>query len=173
VARKNVAKIVEVMAALRADGIDGTLDIYGDGPEKHEIATLIESHGLQDSVTVHGYCPDWPTHAAKADVFLNLSGTEGFCIVVAEAMLAGLPVIAVDVGGIREYGRDRENMLKLAAPNADAAYARFLRLMRDQSLRERLGRQARADMLHRYDRVACRQQVALVLSSCTTTELTR
>ena len=53
--------------------------------------------------------------AIEADIFLNLSEAEGFCIVVAEAMLAGLPVIAVDVGGIRDYGLDGENMLKLPA----------------------------------------------------------
>ena len=64
------------------------------------------------------------TAGDEADIFLNLSEVEGFCIVVAEAMLAGLPVIAVDVGGIRDYGRDGENMLKLSAPNAEAARPR-------------------------------------------------
>ena len=89
------------------------------------------------------------TPAIEADIFLNLSEVEGFCIAVAEAMLAGLPVIAVDVGGIRDYGRDGENMLKLAAPDRQAARAAILRLIRDPPLRERLGRRARADMLRR------------------------
>jgi glycosyltransferase involved in cell wall biosynthesis len=116
-------------------------------------------------VTLHGYRANWVAGSMEADIFLNLSEAEGFCIVVAEAMLAGLPVIAVDVGGIREYGRDGENMVKLSAPDTDATRAAILRLMRDPSLRERLGRQARADMLRGYDAVACRQQVAEALSS--------
>ena len=99
-----------------------------------------------------------------ADVFLNLSEVEGFCIAVAEAMLAGLPVVAVDVGGIRDYGVDGENMLKLPSATAEAARAAIRRLMFDQPLRERLGLRARADMLRRYDPDACRQRVAEALA---------
>jgi glycosyltransferase involved in cell wall biosynthesis len=164
-AGKNLALVGEVMTMLRADGVDVTLDVYGDGPERQAIETLLAQRGLQDRVTLHGYRADWLRQATKADIFLNLSDVEGFCIVVAEAMLAGLPVIAVDVGGIRDYGRDGENMLKLSAPNARGARTAVLRLMRDPSLRERLGRRARADMLQGYDAAACRQQVAEALSS--------
>jgi glycosyltransferase involved in cell wall biosynthesis len=165
VAGKNLALLIEAMVPLRADDVDATLEVYGDGPEKQAIEALLVERGLQDHVTLHGYRADWLRQATEADIFLNLSEVEGFCIVVAEAMLAGLPVIAVDVGGIRYYGRDEENMLKLPAPDARGARAAILRLMTDPSLRERLGRRARADMLRGYDAVACRQQVAEALSS--------
>jgi glycosyltransferase involved in cell wall biosynthesis len=165
VARKNLAFVIEAVTMLRAGGVDVALDVYGDGPEKHAIETLLAQRGLQDRVTLHGYRADWVKQATEADIFVNLSEAEGFCIVVAEAMLAGLPVIAVDVGGIRDYGRDGENMLKLLAPDPDTARNAVLRLVRDQSLRERLGRRARADMLQGYDAVACRRQVAEALAS--------
>lgn len=163
-ARKNLALMIEALATLRED-VDVRLDVYGDGPEKHAIEALLVEFGLQERVTLHGYCADWVRHATDADIFVNLSEVEGFCIVVAEAMLAGLPVIAVDVGGIRDYGRDGENMLKLSAPDAQGARAAILRLIADSSLRERLGRRARADMLRGYDASACRQQVAEALLS--------
>jgi glycosyltransferase involved in cell wall biosynthesis len=165
IARKNVPLMVEAVGALRRADVNATLDLYGDGPENQTIATLVMERGLQDHVSLHGYRADWVTQAMEADIFLSLSEAEGFCIVVAEAMLAGLPVIAVDVGGIRDYGRDGENMLKLRAPDARAARTAVLRLMRDESLRERLGRRARADMLRGYDAVAFRRQVAEALSS--------
>jgi glycosyltransferase involved in cell wall biosynthesis len=165
VARKNQALLVEVVSTLRADGVDVTLQIYGDGPETQAIETLIAQRGLRHSVSLHGFRADWVAEATKADIFANLSEAEGFCIVVAEAMTAGLPVIAVDVGGIRDYGRDGENMLKLPAPDPDAARAAIHRLVHDPALRERLGRRARADMLQAYDAVACRRQVAEALSS--------
>jgi glycosyltransferase involved in cell wall biosynthesis len=165
VARKNLTLLIEAVSALRADGVDATLDVYGDGPERRAIETVIMERGLRDQVRLHGYRADWVTQAASADIFLNLSEAEGFCIVVAEAMAAGLPVIAVDVGGIRDYGRDGENMLKLPAPDADGARTAILRLVDDPSFGERIGRRARADMLTRYDAVACRRQVAEALSS--------
>jgi glycosyltransferase involved in cell wall biosynthesis len=164
VARKNLALLIDAMVLLRADDVDVMLDIYGDGSEKQAIETLLVERGLRDHVTLHGYRADWVTQATEADIFLNLSEAEGFCIVVAEAMLAGLPVIAVDVGGIRDYGRDGENMLKLPAPDAQSARAAILRLIGEPSVRARLGRRARADMLRGYDAVACRQQVAEALS---------
>ncbi len=63
-----------------------TLDVYGDGPERQAIETVIEERGLQDHVTLHGYRADWVRRRRSADIFLNLSEAEGFCIVVAEAM---------------------------------------------------------------------------------------
>jgi glycosyltransferase involved in cell wall biosynthesis len=165
VGRKNLALLVEAVDMLRAEGVDATLDVYGDGPERRAIGTVIVDRRLDDRVRLHGYCADWVAQAVSADIFLNLSEAEGFCIVVAEAMAAGLPVIAVDVGGIRDYGRDGENMLKLPAPEALDARTAIVRLMGDQSLRERLGRRAQADMLQGYDAVACRRQVAEALSS--------
>ena len=163
--RERLATPFPVQKVAEVDHVEAKLDVYGDGSEKQAIQALLVEHGLQDHVTLHGYRADWVGQATAADIFLNLSEVEGFCIVVAEAMLAGLPVIALDVGGIRDYGLDGENMLKLSAADAQGARAAILRLMVDQSLRERLGRRARADMLQRYDAAACRQQVAEALSS--------
>jgi glycosyltransferase involved in cell wall biosynthesis len=165
VARKNLPLVVEAVSRLCEDGVDVTLDVYGDGPERQAIETVIVKRDLQDQVRLHGYRADWVAQAVSADIFLNLSEAEGFCIVVAEAMLAGLPVIAVDVGGIRDYGRDGENMLKLPAPDADGANTAIVRLIGDRSLRERVGLAARADMLQGYDAVTCRRQVGEALAS--------
>jgi glycosyltransferase involved in cell wall biosynthesis len=162
---KNLGLLVEAMVLLRGHDVDVTLDLYGDGPERQAIETLLVDRGLRDHVTLHGYRADWLTQAIEADIFLNLSEAEGFCIVVAEAMLAGLPVIAVDVGGIRDYGGEGENMLKLCGPTAGDTATAILRLMRDPRLRERLGRQAREDMLHDYDVFVWREHVSEALSS--------
>ena len=165
IARKNTSLIVAAVDALSREGVDATLDVYGDGPEAQAIETLVSECGLQHHVLFRGYQADWVAQAVEADIFLNFSQAEGFCIVVAEAMLAGLPVIAADVGGIRDYGRDDQNMVKLSAPTAETASTAILRLVSDLRLRERLGKQAREDMLRDYDVLAARHQVAEALSS--------
>ena len=170
-ARKNLPVMIDALGALSGEDVDVILDVYGDGPEKQALETLIVQRRLQERVTLHGYRRDWVTLAVQADIFLNLSDMEGFCIAAAEAMLGALPVIAVDVGGIRDYGRGDENMLKLPAPDAEATRAAILRLVQDSALRERVGRQARVDMLRGYDMVACRQHVAEALSSPSRTRL--
>jgi glycosyltransferase involved in cell wall biosynthesis len=118
--------------------------------------------GLRQSVRFRGFVPAWAAHATGADIFMNFSETEGFCIVVAEAMLAGLPVIATDVGGIRDYGEAGRNVLKLAAPSAESICANILRLANDQDLRHRLGRTARSDMLRSYSAAALRGRAKVI-----------
>jgi len=83
-------------------------------------------------------------------------------------MLAGLPVIATDVGGIGDYGTDGENMLKLPSPSAGALATSIVRLAEDESLRRRLGRQARTDVLRRYSVKALRERALSVLGPPTT-----
>lgn len=160
---KNVALIVDLVARLRSKGVVARLDIFGDGPEHGALLQQIRAHALQTDVCLRGYCADWIEQLTEADVFINLSEREGFCIVVGQAMSAGLPVIAVDVGGIRDYGRDGENMLKLVAVNLDLACNLVQCLREDASLRERLGQQARTDMLRHYDATACKNRLKAAL----------
>jgi glycosyltransferase involved in cell wall biosynthesis len=148
---KNVAQMVKVVAALREQGTDATLDIFGDGPEFEALSDLIVKARLQSKVVLHGYRSDWIALVTRADIFISLSEREGLCIGVAEAMTAGLPVIAVEVGGIRDYGRDHQNMLKLASPDIETTSEIIRRLGANKQLREMLGRQARTDMLDEYN----------------------
>jgi hypothetical protein len=145
VAGKNLGLLLEAMVLLRGHDVDVTLDVYGDGPERQALETLLVDRGLGDHVTLHGYRADWLTQAIEADIFLNLS--------------------EADVGGIRGYGGEGENMLKLFGPTAGDTASAILRLMRDPRLRERLGRQAREDMLHDYGVFAWRERVLEALPS--------
>jgi glycosyltransferase involved in cell wall biosynthesis len=165
VGRKNMRLAIEAVRALRARGHAVHLDVFGDGPEAVALQGTIDAWGLGDAVRLAGYQQDWAAHAVDHDVFVNLSDTEGFCIVVAEAMAAGLPVIATDVGGIREYGRDGHNMLKLDTPDAGHLVAQIDRLTLHGSLRQRLGETARRDMLAEYSSGAMRRRSQLMLGS--------
>ncbi len=80
------------------------LSLIGDGPLVQEVQQYIQEHHLVDSIYLLGSLT--PPHVQQAlqtsDIFILPSRYEGFPYVVLEAMACGLPVIASDVGGIRE-----------------------------------------------------------------------
>jgi len=165
VGRKNMMVAIEAVRAMRARGDAVSLDIFGDGPDAPMMQEAINAWGLADAVRLAGYQQDWASHALGHDVFVNLSDTEGFCIVVAEAMAAGLPVVATAVGGIREYGRDGQNILKMDLPDATELIAQIDRLTLHESLRRRLGESARRDMLAEYSADAMRRRSRIMLGT--------
>jgi sugar transferase (PEP-CTERM/EpsH1 system associated) len=78
------------------------LDVVGDGPERPRLEALVRELGLEDTVVFQGHRDDVETALAGADVFVLASTTEGISLTLLEAMAAGLPIVATDVGGNRE-----------------------------------------------------------------------
>lgn len=87
------------------------------------------------------------------DVFLMTSEplSEGIPTSVLEAMSCGLPVIATDVGSIRETIRDGKNGFVVPAVNEHALIENSLSLVRDRSLREEIGTEARRAAICYFD----------------------
>lgn len=163
-ARKNFHVAIEAVRRIRARGADVHLTIFGDGPEANQLQHSIDSRGLGRYVSLAGYRQEWIAHATAGDIFVNLSDTEGFCVVVAEAMAAGLPVIATAVGGVREYGLNGKNMLTLKTLDADALVSHIERLAEDEDMRRRLGERARQDMIQQHSPDAVRARGESILS---------
>ena len=76
------------------------LNILGEGEEYDNIAKKIESLGLGEEVKQLGYRTDTKDFLDDANLYLNSSGSgEAMSFAILEAMNAGLPVVATDVGG--------------------------------------------------------------------------
>lgn len=84
----------------------------------------------------------------RAAVVLQKSLREGFGLTVAEAMWKGTPVIGGNVGGIRSQIEDGANGF-LVSSVEDAAQ-RIVQLLRDEKLREQMGRKARQTVASRF-----------------------
>lgn len=81
---------------------EARLVLVGDGPQRPHIERTISAAGLHGNVHLTGRVTDiWP-HLADADVFALSSPSEALGVAIQEAMAAGLPVVASDVGGIPE-----------------------------------------------------------------------
>ena len=90
----------------------------------------------------------WKPPYAEADVLLLASRAETYGMVVTEALARGLPVIATDVGGVREalgHAADGSRPGVLVPPGDSQALARALRdWLTDSGLRRRLRAAARS-----------------------------
>lgn len=76
--------------------------MIGDGPLRESIEQRVRDSGLGDVVTVMGDRPDVESVLPGFDVFLLTSSWEGMPRAVVEAMAAGIPVVAADVGSVCE-----------------------------------------------------------------------
>jgi glycosyltransferase involved in cell wall biosynthesis len=121
---KQIDRLIQVLNGCDEIG----LVIVGDGPERERLERLALENHVADRIFFAGQRSKEETFGlmAACDVFVLNSTYEGFPHVVLEAMCAGLPVVATEVGGTAELVRDGENGL-LISPNANGALASRLR----------------------------------------------
>lgn len=82
--------------------LDWTMQFVGDGPELENAKRFAKASGIADRVRFEGRQEDVTTILERANIFILVSQYEGLPLSVLEAMRAGLPIIATNVGGMEE-----------------------------------------------------------------------
>ena len=119
--QKDHATLLDAFALARREHGEARLAILGWGRLEDATRARVHALGLDDAVVVPGRVEP-SAWLARADVFAHTSRWEGFGIVLLEAMLAGLPVVATRVSAIPEIVVDGKTGL-LAAPGDSNAVA--------------------------------------------------
>ncbi len=88
--------------------IDAELILVGEGPEVPKIRQQVAKLGISDKVQFLGFRKDIAQILAQVQIFTLISNWEGLPCTIIEAMRAGLPVVASDVGGVREIVIDEQ-----------------------------------------------------------------
>jgi glycosyltransferase involved in cell wall biosynthesis len=147
---KRVPDIVQAFADLRRRGVEATLCLVGDGPEREPAERLAHELGVIRDVLFVGYQRDVAPYYALFDTFVLASANEGTPVVAIEALAGGCPVVSTRVGGVADVVTDGEDGL-LVDPGDLAGLADALeRLARDPDLRHRLGETGRERVVPRY-----------------------
>lgn len=116
--------------------------IAGVGPMTEEIKQRVRESGMESKFVFTGYLDtDTRNKLYKvADAAIFPSIYEPFGIVALEAMAAGCPVIAADVGGLGEIIEHRKTGLKAYVGSSNSLADNILELLRDESISRRLKR---------------------------------
>lgn len=100
---KDHPALLRAFAEVARDRPQVTLRLAGDGPTRPAVAEMIADLGLSDRVHLVGAIEDAAAELAKLTLFVfATTRDEGFGLVLVEAMAAGVPIVAVDVGPVTE-----------------------------------------------------------------------
>ncbi len=152
VPQKGVADLLCAVRRLAERFPDVVAHIIGDGPERAALEREARELGIAGRVRFFGWLPQEEVHRQlrSAGIYVGPSrrhgdGTqEAQGLAFAEAMLAGLPVVATAVGGIPEAIRHEETGLLVPPENPEAIALAICRLVDDGELARRLARSAHA-----------------------------
>jgi glycosyltransferase involved in cell wall biosynthesis len=106
---------------------------------------------LAGTVFFHPPTDDISGLLAETDLLVHTSRRESFGMVLVEAMAAGIPVIANNLGGMREVVADGETGYLVEPGNPELLAARIDTLLADPGLRKRMGRAGHERVRERYD----------------------
>lgn len=127
---KNHSLLLRALAILVSE-FEGAVELtlVGDGPLRPNIESLVNDLGLSNKVVFAGQQKDTAPYYGRADIFVLVSKYEGLPMSVIEAMAAGLPVVATNVGGLPGIVRPGVNgeLVGLDAEEAANAIAQLCR----------------------------------------------
>lgn len=121
------------------------VSIIGDGPKREMLEKFVKENNLEDRVEFLGGISRENVFKTlrKSDIFVLISNWEGFPYTIIEAMSCGLPVIASDVGGIREAVNDDCGIL-VKRGDEEAIKNALEKLLKNPSLAKEMGEKSRA-----------------------------
>jgi glycosyltransferase involved in cell wall biosynthesis len=137
---KGVAVFVRAVAGARRSEPRIRGLVAGDGPERRSLERLAQGSGVE----LLGVRGDVPELMAAADAVALTSDAEALPMIVLEAMAAGRPVLATDVGGTSEAVAHGETGLIVPAGDVGAAEGALLELAADPERARRMGAAGRA-----------------------------
>jgi len=140
VRQKRYDRVVQIAAILKGMGYEILFRIVGDGPLKGDLIRLVKEYGVEDMIEFVGFQSNPYKYMSSADMFLLTSESEGYSLVVGEAMSLGKPIVSTKVVGPMELLANDAGIL-CNEDEAELAEA-IMTLYKDKSLRDEYSRSA-------------------------------
>lgn len=152
---KNVERLIRLFAEMNNPEWKLVI-VGGDAKNQQNLSAykkLIESLQKKESILLTGEIADPERYYYSSKIFAFPSVSEGFPNVVAEALQAGLPVVAFDgVAGVSDLVHHEKNGFLVFMNDFDAFKEQLSLLMNNESLYEKLKRNTKASVIHLSER---------------------
>lgn len=140
---KGLPVLVDAFAKLQKDTDSSSyLVLVGDGPEREGLEHQVRELGLGSRVRFAGFRQDIPACLNACDSFVHSSFYEGLGYTIIEAMAAEVPVIASNVGGVKEFVFHEQTGLVVEPGDSSALSSAMGQLMESAQLREDMVKRA-------------------------------
>lgn len=164
---KGLDRLTEAVHRLKKEGFDFTVWILGNGKEMETLKTMIADKKLDKVIVCLGAQENPYQYMSKADCYICSSRSEGFSMVVAEAVILGLPVISTNISGAHEmlgnseYGIVTEN-------STEGIYSGMKELLESDEKKRWIKRQAekRKDFLNEQEIINRFEEMLSGISTC-------
>ena len=117
--------------------------IVGDGSLREELERRVYELGISEWVTFTGFIKDVEKIEAALDIAVITSKAEALCLSIIESMIAGIPAVGTDSGGVAEVIKHGENGFLVPVGDAEELAERIEELLADDEKRKAFGEHAK------------------------------
>lgn len=147
---KGMDQLLEAFGRIASKYPDWHVELYGSGQDKNLLLNIVRKYHMETQVTLHAPCQTIKEKLVESAIYAFPSRSDGFGLVITEAMECGLPTVAMDCEcGPCEIVTDDTGIV---VPDKDiTAFSQALeRLMKDEALRKTMGQNARQQVKRFY-----------------------
>lgn len=149
-AHKRFSDLIKAFSLLAHKNNKVKLVLVGDGLEKSNYENLVLQLGIQNQVVFAGYQNEIDKYYSVFDVFCLVSAFEAFGLVLAEAMLHKLPVVATKVGGMQYIVDENETGFLVNKFDVESIFEKLNILSNNNELRKEFGENGYKKALKNY-----------------------
>ena len=152
--------------------IDGSMGlkikflVIGDGELKTELKKYAAKLGIREHVVFTGWVKDTANAYKDIDIVVSTSLNEGTPVSLIEALASGKPVVATDVGGVRDVVRNGDDGFLVGSKDVDGLASRISELIGDQQKRLRFGASGKENVRKKYSRDRLIDDIETLYKSC-------
>jgi len=143
--------LIDMVDRLRSRGVELSVLIGGDGELMTTYREKINEKDLSATITLKGHVTDMAAFLEEVDIFVLPSRWEGFGYVLAEAMLAGKPIVAFNVSSNPELVENGVNGILVPWCDTHAFENAIIELANNPDLCDKMGENGRRIVYDRFD----------------------